>query len=408
MRHVLDEHKHFLLGCYAGPTQHYLKQSLHHHHEMEHSTVHYPGASPMETSLSIAQNGIVKRSMQPISEETMFQAMQQIHEKEKLLLQLQWDLYRREEQWMFASTTKDTCISLAPQLVHPPARTQDHAKETTILGDSQKSQEDSGNDNLKMPKIKVVPHQKKKCRNTKWKQSYTELLTYKKEYGHCIVPRGFDFNPRLAVWVAEQRKQYKLHIDGRPSSITQERIEMLDQVDFVWNAQEAAWDRHIADLKNFKNECGDCLVPIHHSKYPKLGLWVKEQRRHYNFLKRGKPSHMTFDRFDELDTLEFCWDTQDAIWGERLRELKDFKSKYGHVLVPKHCASSAQLGTWVHHQRQQFRSYERGKPCHITPMRIAALDAIGFIWKPREKNSLAENMTDGSKVEENLNCKNVD
>ena len=141
LRHVLDEHKHFLLGCYAGPTQHYLKQSLHHHHEMEHSTVHYPGASPMETSLSIAQNGIVKRSMQPISEETMFQAMQQIHEKEKLLLQLQWEIYRREEQWMFASTTKDTCISLAPQLVHPPARTQDHAKETTILGDSQKSQD---------------------------------------------------------------------------------------------------------------------------------------------------------------------------------------------------------------------------------------------------------------------------
>ena len=392
---VLDERKLFFLRCYAEPPQHYLDQSLH-------------LAVPMEGTLPIPQNGMVNRPIQPFSEETMFMAMQLLHEKEKLILQLRWERFRREEQWMLASTKRDTCISLAPQLVHPFARSQGYTKVTTILDKVQGSQEKSGKTTLKAAQSKPVLHQKNKSRNTKWKQSYSELLTYKREYGNCIVPRGFDFNPRLAVWVAEQRKQYKLHIDGRPSSITQERIEMLDQIAFVWNAQEAAWDRHIADLKSFKDEYGDCLVPINHKKYPKLGLWVKEQRRHYNFLKRGKPSHMTFERFDELDTLKFCWDTQHAIWGERLCELKDFKSQYGHVLVPKHCASSAQLGTWVHHQRQQYRAYEHGKPCHITPSRIAALDTIGFIWKPRERNSPADDLTDGCNSEENHNCEKVE
>ena len=228
---------------------------------------------------------------------------------------------------------------------------------------------------------------KPSSRNAKWMESYNDLKKYKHEYGNCIVPRGYVFNPRLAVWVAEQRKQYKLRLDGRNSSITAERIALLEHVDFAWNAQEAAWERHMADLKAFKEENGDCLVPVNHPNYPKLGLWVKEQRRHFNFLKRGKPSHMTDSRYVELSGLGFCWDTQEAVWGERLRELKQFKVKNGHSMVPTHYSTNPRLGTWVHHQRRQYREYKRDKPCHITHERIAALDRIGFIWHPRDQVS---------------------
>jgi len=226
---------------------------------------------------------------------------------------------------------------------------------------------------------------KPSSRNAKWMESYNDLKKYKHEYGNCIVPRGFVFNPRLAVWVAEQRKQYKLRLYGRNSSITAERIALLEQVDFAWNAQEAAWERHMADLKAFKDENGDCLVPVNHPNYPKLGLWVKEQRRHFNFLKRGKPSHMTDSRYVELSGLGFCWDTQEAVWGERLRELKQFKVKNGHSMVPTHYSTNPRLGTWVHHQRRQYREHKRDKPCHITHERIAALDRIGFIWHQWDK-----------------------
>jgi len=237
---------------------------------------------------------------------------------------------------------------------------------------------------------------KPSSRNAKWMESYNDLKKYKHEYGNCIVPRGYVFNPRLAVWVAEQRKQYKLRLDGKNSSITEARIALLEQVDFAWNAQEAAWEKHMADLKAFKEENGDCLVPVNHLKYPKLGLWVKEQRRHFNFLKRGKPSHMTDSRYVELSGLGFCWDTQEAVWGERLRELKQFKVKYGHSMVPTHYSTNPRLGTWVHHQRRQYREYKRDKPCHITHERIAALDRIGFIWHPRDKVSKGTGSTESS------------
>jgi hypothetical protein len=69
--------------------------------------------------------------------------------------------------------------------------------------------------------------------------------------------------------VAEQRKQYKLLQDGKQSSINEERVRLLDEIDFAWNAQEAAWTRHMSDLRAFREENMHCHVPLNDEKYPK-------------------------------------------------------------------------------------------------------------------------------------------
>lgn len=247
----------------------------------------------------------------------------------------------------------------------------------------------------------------KKKQDTKWLASYDELKQYKAEHGDCIVPRGYPLNPRLASWVAEQRKQYKLMKDGKQSSITPKRIELLNEIDFAWNAQEAAWDRHMTDLKRFKEEFSDCLVPLNHPKFPKLGLWVKEQRRHYTLMKQGKPSHMTEERARALDDVGFCWDTHEAVWGERLRELCQYKATYGDCIVPTNYGVNPKLGTWVHHQRRQYKKYKEGKACHITAERIRALDSLGFVWYPRERSRYNENVS-GSDTESDTDLANLD
>jgi len=252
------------------------------------------------------------------------------------------------------------------------------------------------------------PRQTKNKQDTRWLSSYQELKEYKDEYGDCIVPRGFPLNPRLASWVAEQRKQYKLLKDGKNSSITPKRIELLEELDFAWNAQEAAWERHISDLKKFRDDYGDCLVPLNHPKYPKLGLWVKEQRRHYTLMKQGKPSHMTEERARALDDVGFCWDTHEAVWGERLRELCHYKATYGDCIVPTNYSSNPKLGTWVHHQRRQYKKYKEGKPCHITAERIRALESIGFVWYPRERSRYPDAVSSGSDTESDSELNDLD
>jgi len=228
---------------------------------------------------------------------------------------------------------------------------------------------------------------KPKKKDIKWMNTLQQLKEYRKVHGDCLVPRGFDSNPRLASWVAEQRKQYKLLTDGKQSSITLERIALLNEIDFAWNAQEAAWTRNMNDLKQFRAKHIHCHVPLNHPEFPKLGLWVKEQRRHYTLLKQGKvkQSHMTIERANALDEIGFCWDTHEATWLERLKELTEYKKKYGSCIVPTSYAENPKLGTWVHHQRRQYKKHQEGKPCHITEARIKALDELDFVWRPRAR-----------------------
>ena len=96
---------------------------------------------------------------------------------------------------------------------------------------------------------------------------------------------------------------------------------------------------------------------------------------------------MTEERAIKLDSIGFCWDTHEQIWQGRLRELCAFRAVHGDCLVPTNYQKNSKLGTWVHHQRRQYKKFQEGKSCHITVDRIRALGAIGFVstspWVPR-------------------------
>lgn len=221
-------------------------------------------------------------------------------------------------------------------------------------------------------------------KSLKWMQSYDLLKEYKDEYGDCLVPRGYPENPKLGSWVAEQRKQYQLRKSNRPSSITDERIQLLDALDFSWNAQASAWRRQINDLKSFSAEHGHCHVPLKHPKYPKLGLWTKEQRRHYTLMKQGRPSHMTEARMEELNKIGFVWDTHESIFAERLRKLADYKKEHGNCAVPTTYQGNPKLATWCQHQRLQYKKFQQGDAdSYMAQEKIDALNRLNFVWNPR-------------------------
>mmetsp|Transcript_15888 Transcript_15888/g.34382 ORF Transcript_15888/g.34382 Transcript_15888/m.34382 type:complete len:505 (-) Transcript_15888:107-1621(-) len=67
-----------------------------------------------------------------------------------------------------------------------------------------------------------------------WNDRYEQLLEFKKENGHCIVPQHYSFNRSLGKWVAKQREQYRFYREGKHSFLTEERIDLLKSVEFVW------------------------------------------------------------------------------------------------------------------------------------------------------------------------------
>ena len=71
---------------------------------------------------------------------------------------------------------------------------------------------------------------------------------------------------------------------GIKTSMTDEKLQALANMDFQWNATECntkkkqdadIWNQRFEELQAFKEEYGHCHVP---RKTPKLGAWVKAQR----------------------------------------------------------------------------------------------------------------------------------
>lgn len=67
-----------------------------------------------------------------------------------------------------------------------------------------------------------------------WGERLAELRSYRQEFGHCNVPSNFSQNPQLATWVKCQRRQYKLHQEGKPSNMTPQRVRELENLGFEW------------------------------------------------------------------------------------------------------------------------------------------------------------------------------
>ena len=138
-------------------------------------------------------------------------------------------------------------------------------------------------------------------------ESYERLKAYKEENGNCNVPSQWKENTKLGHWVHTQRTQYRFLQEGKESYMTEERIELLESIGFVWNQLEATWFELFDELKAYKNKYGNCNVSRGWKENEKLGRWVNKQRQQYRLLQEGKKSQMTEERIKLLDSIGFQW-----------------------------------------------------------------------------------------------------
>ena len=73
-----------------------------------------------------------------------------------------------------------------------------------------------------------------------WEFRFEQLKEYMKENGDHMVPHRYPPNPELGLWVARQRQEYKLHRAGKKAGITEERIQKLLGLGFMFYARHAA------------------------------------------------------------------------------------------------------------------------------------------------------------------------
>jgi outer membrane biosynthesis protein TonB len=70
--------------------------------------------------------------------------------------------------------------------------------------------------------------------NAFWDDQYRELANYASQHGDAHVPMKYAKNRTLANWVSNQRTQYRLFKANEKSSMTTEKIELLNKLGFQW------------------------------------------------------------------------------------------------------------------------------------------------------------------------------
>ena len=241
-----------------------------------------------------------------------------------------------------------------------------------------------------------------------WNAMLDRLDAYKRKHDTTIVPNHDGGDRPLANWVGNQRfklGKYVLNDEGEyyddhdlveriafdlgwspeyehkskgfirklPPATRATRIRRLNEIGFVWDAQEAFWQnmyQRLLDYKDRNNGSTSVPFPFQEEKSSNeqpsesLGVWVQAQRQ-----LRGELSEK---RLHLLNEIGFEWDPHEAKWTEMFDRLCVYQVENGgSTSVPRTCP---ELGFWVNTQR---RSYKRRT---LPAERINRLDSVGFVW----------------------------
>lgn len=220
----------------------------------------------------------------------------------------------------------------------------------------------------------------KETESTPWDEAFQHLSDYRKENTNTLVPQFYstDDGFTLGFWLL------KLRQDRANGLLTEDQINRLDELKFVWDPHEPHWEKGFAELQKYKEQFGDSLVPENYlteGDHYELGDFARAQR-----LTEGNYPR---EKYQRLCTVDYVWDLREYDWKRALAALELYKQENGDCLVPADYVTDEEsvtgeiaLGQWVIKQRiDMVYSW-------LTEANMLKLDALGFDWTPESGEPL--------------------
>lgn len=115
-------------------------------------------------------------------------------------------------------------------------------------------------------------------RDTMWEEKFNKYLAYIIKYNTVIMEKGCEgYDYEIDRWIGNQRRLYN------NGELSEDRIEKLNAVGFVWDVYEYKWMLIYEELKNFMHSLGETLYKSSLLKQYKgntpLNRWVETQKR---------------------------------------------------------------------------------------------------------------------------------
>ena len=174
---------------------------------------------------------------------------------------------------------------------------------------------------------------------------------------------------------------------GMGTEIVNEHFRVIDEVrdcmvlfERLTDSLTASWSLMYHYAQEYARENGNLDVPKRYvtPEGYSLGAWLHTQRQVYNKKIAGT---LTKNQIELLDAIGMRWESiRDLSWDRNFAEAKRYYETHGHLLVSitDKRTNGIALGRWI----AQLRFYRKSgiQSAHMTPERIAALDAIGMVW----------------------------
>ena len=221
--------------------------------------------------------------------------------------------------------------------------------------------------------------------DSNWDTYFDNLLLFKRKHGHLDVKKEKDTD--LQEWIQRQHQEYQQIQDEKVSTLGAKRVQQLIDAGFEFQrrVKSIKWEDRIKQLARYKEIHGHLRIPKSNRE---LGVFVNRTRYEYTKLKGGKPSSLSEERIEQLESMDFVFKAgkkpivvAKKTWDERFKELQEYQKENGHCLVPQ----NAGLGEWVHSQRRHYKNLKEGKDSTLTPERLLMLANLGFVFDASRK-----------------------
>lgn len=259
--------------------------------------------------------------------------------------------------------------------------------------------------------------------NQQWNRKYQRLKKFADQNGHCRV-RTVD-DPQLADFVQYQRKLFRRLLAGQSTTLTEDRIEALEEIGFEWGQNhDIRWRDRIRDFEAFQKIYGTAHVPQKFAENEELGRWVMNQRSHYTLREKGRYSALRKDRIAQLEELNIVWNYRQEeaskYWRAMLNWAKTYQLEQGHLNISMSDTAHTRLRYWLNNQRVLYKldneddddnednssDQNQGRRRRLSPDQIKDLEAIpGFRW--RIKGSKYPTKADWSKLFDALHSRGI-
>ena len=214
------------------------------------------------------------------------------------------------------------------------------------------------------------------------KEKIARLRRHHEDTGDINLPDGDTLDlPDNPQWEAWRWLMY-LRNRRRNGKIDRWIIDELDSMGFIWNVAEAKTKAKIARLRQHYEETGginlsvsDTLDLPDNSRWG-AGQWLSRLR-----VKRRDGKKLDQWIIDELDSMGFIWDLEEALDRERIARLRQHYEETGSINLSKRAILSLpgdpkwKAGQWL-----AYLQIKHGEGKKIDQWIIDELDSMGFIW----------------------------